>query len=350
VRAIAVSERNNSKNKLTFVAKTVLWSSFIVVACWQARSFSERIADGSLNNAPSWRQDTDTDRLFQASFQQLESLTSLSADIEFESSLFGNRYFGRGKYKELSSGGAFGVSRRTPFETKKFLLDATLSSSGLNEPPQDADQEDNFLTIVCDCDALVWWKYSSINGQKELERINFEELWRLFQQLDPAETEALRANGVPDLNCGLNGLPGLGGLLGQLRRAYAYYEFGPTPEVVETRHGDRLYRVVGEARPIFWEAMKSSFGVEELDPVLSEYLPSRVEIYFDTKWSFPCKFAFYSLAGDAKKPIRHDVFTVSYLPNTDPVAPEEFKYVQPQRNSKSVESEYLAESIYGIAL
>ena len=281
----------------------------------------------------------------------------VSAVREFDESFGGYRIrvfplwepiFWARKYKELSSGA------RLAFLAALFETEVSFGRDPVFFEPQraaaDADQEDNFLTIVCDCDALVWWKYSSINGQKELERINFEELWRLFQQLDPAETEALRANGVPDLNCGLNGLPGLGGLLGQLRRAYAYYEFGPTPEVVETRHGDRLYRVVGEARPIFWEAMKSSFGVEELDPVLSEYLPSRVEIYFDTKWSFPCKFAFYSLANDAKKPIRHDVFTVSYLPNTDPVAPEEFKYVQPQRNSKSVESEYLAESIYGIAL
>ncbi|MBR4751858.1 MAG: hypothetical protein IK077_08865 [Thermoguttaceae bacterium] len=342
-----MTNARNSTGTWTFVGKGALWAFFAVVACWQARSFSEYIVDSAFESDSSWNGRSETELLFDASVEKLESLNSLSADVEFESSCFGVKYFGRGKYKELSLGRARGASRRTPFETKRFLLNATLSSSDVEEATQSSGPDDNFLTIVCDCEALSWWRYSSVEGEKSLERINIEELWNRFGQLDDEELETLRANGVSDLNCGLNALPGLGGLLGLLRRARANYEFEPTPEAVETRQGDKLFKVVGKARTIFWEEARRSIGLLELEPAELEYMPSNVEIYFDAKWAFPCKFSFYSLVENGGKSVRNDVFTVSYLPNTERVSPEDFKYAQPQSTYRHAEIDYLTELIPG---
>ena len=346
-RTAILTKTRNSTGTRTFVGKGALWAFFIVVVCWQARSFSEFFVDSVFESGSSGNERSETELLFDASAEKLLSLESLSADVEFESSCFGVKYFGRGKYKELSVGRSYGASRRTPFESKRFLLNATLSSSDSDEATQVAGADDNFLTIVCDCEALSWWKYSSVEGEKSLQHINIEELWSRFGQLDDEELETLRANGVSDLNCGLNGLPGLGGLLGLLRRARANYEFDPTPIPVETRQGDKLFKVVGKARPIFWEESRRSIGLLELEPSQLEYLPSNVEIYFDAKWAFPCKFSFYSLLETGKKQIRNDVFTVSYLPNADRVVPEDFKYAQPQSTYQHAEIEYLSELIPG---
>ncbi len=336
-----------SKIRRAFVAKASLWAFFVVVVCRQACSFYERFIDSVLESPPSWSDRTETELLFESSLEKLRSLESLSADVDFESTYLGVRYFGRGEYKELSVGRGHGASRRTPFETKRFLLRATVSSSDVGETTQNPGADDNFLTIVCDCEALSWWKYSSVEGVKSLKRVNIEELWNRFHQLDDEELETLRANGVSSLDCGLNELPGLGGLSGLLRKTFAYYEFEPIPESVRTRQGDELFKVAGKARPIFWEEAKRSLNVAELGFAELEYLPSNVEIYFDSKWSFPCKFSFYSIVENGKERIRNDVFTVSYLPNTDRVVPDDFKYAQPQSTYQHAEIDYLSELIPG---
>ncbi|MBQ9875241.1 MAG: hypothetical protein IJM30_12360 [Thermoguttaceae bacterium] len=324
--------REGFRSKSRRVAeKGLAFALFVAVLYWTtpfwAKPFetSVREAKGAV---------TESEALMNASLQKLGAIKSLSADVEFESRFFGERYFGRGRYEEQATRGSFGASRRAPFESVKFSLQVALATSNL-EDAREADREDNFLRVVCDCDALAWWSYSSINGSKTLRRINLDELWNRFQMLDSEEREALAERGVGDLNRGASALPGLGGLLGTLSRIAASYEFEPEVEAIETEDGARALKISGVAK----EGFRKTLGFSDSDPTYEDYLATAVEVLFDADSFFPRRVAFFSSKG--KKGRREPVFAVSYFPNDEPVRPEDFNFEQPQSAFEPYEVKYV---------
>lgn len=332
--------------------KAVLWLSFLLACFWQARSYSARLLEDAFSTKNDAVSDvSEAELLLHTSVQKLLNQEALSADVEFEAFFFGEKYFGRGRYAEASAPRSSASGRRNPFERTRFLLKATLSSSNVEEAKQKQNNgEENFITIVCDCNSLSWWSYSSIEDEKKLKRINIEELWNRFQRLDPDELEVLKNNGVSDLNCGMNALPGLGGLPGVLKRVDAYYDFTAPVEKIEQESGNVLYKITGKAKDRLWNEAKKSLEVDELEPFLAENIPAYVDVYFGSEQVFPYRIEFYSLNVDGKDALRKNVFCVSYTPNDDPVRPEDFNYDQPQSTFEHMEIPYLEKLIPGVRL
>ena len=287
-----------------------------------------------------------SERLLRESIVRLEGLRSLSADLNFEARFFGERYFGRGRYEETSeASAASGVaSRRSSLENVRYRLRASVARGSAKEAR--GDGEENVLEIVCDCDRQALWTYSSLEGAKALTRIDVAELSNGLASLRPDELAAVGVEGP----CAMNGLPGLGGLAGTLRRLSAVYRFEPRVEKAPAFKGADVVKITGRARRPFWETSKRRLGVDKIEPYLNENLPGNVEIYFGADWPFPYKIVYFSLAENEER-TRNDVFTVEYssvVRNDATIRPENFNYNQPQITFERVTSKYIESLISGV--
>lgn len=303
-----------------------------------AASTEEAFAAETTGDAAS-----DAERLLRESIVRLEGLRSLSADLNFEARLFGERYFGRGRYEETTEAPASatgGAARRSPLERARFRLRASIARGSAKEA---RGGEENVFEVVCDCDRQALWSYSSVEGGKSLTRIDVAELSNALASLEGDELAAVGVEGP----CAANGLPGLGGLTGTLRRLATVYRFEPRIEAAPAFKGADVVKITGRARSRFWSESRRRLGVDEIPPFLAENLPGNVEIYFGADWPFPYKIVYFSLSENEER-TRKDVFVVEYssvVRNDASIRPENFSYNQPQITFERVTSRYVDELI-----
>ncbi|MDO5309822.1 MAG: hypothetical protein Q4G03_10100 [Planctomycetia bacterium] len=322
------------------------------VCVWQTRGAALWTPDYAANATNNGYNASRSNRLLSAAILQLEQLDSLSASMTFSANFFGTNYRGEGKYRELSARRAASAASRKPLETN-FSLRATAyprldaKNTDQNATNQEQAQEScDALEIVCDCQRGAWWRYDSVLGEKNLKSINIEELANSLAQLDDQEADlCLRNNGI-DRACGMNGLPGLGGLAGTLKRLSAYYQFDPEVAAVISGGGVKSYKIVGKASAHYWNAIRKTLQTDEFTDDVLENIPEYVEAYFGVDWPFPYKIVYYTIIEKDKKRIRHEIFSVQYsdVKLNDPnISLEEFEYIQPQLNFERVNNDYLEE-------
>lgn len=276
--------------------------------------------------------------LLNTALERLERYETISAKVEFQSSFFGNVYYGQGVYKEKTASRSLGSSRPNAFEKTRFLLDAKIYEMGAASV-----DEENSLRIVCDCDASYWWSYSSVNGEKTLRRVSLEEFWNHFQQLDDEELASLKDSGLSTANCGLNNFPGMGGLSGMLRRVKSSFDFEPEIEQV-TLGKIPCYKISGQVKERVLSAASRRLEADVRDPNNSDLLaniPTNAAVYFDQTNAFPCRIEYYSSIGDRQAPVRNDVFAIDYTLNNDVVTDADFDFDQPQSVFKNYEGELM---------
>lgn len=346
------SERNWRRT----AAKFALWGGFAAAAfCGASFSVERTLGEVAVGGAATSgagvgavefdeRAESASERLLREAIVRLEGLRSVSADLDFEARLFGERYFGRGRYEETSEAARGGASRRSALENVRFRLRASVACGSAKEAR--GDGEENVLEVVCDCDRQALWTYSSLEGAKALTRIDVAELSNELASLRAEELAAVGLEGP----CAMNGLPGLGGLAGTLRRLSTVYRFEPRIEKAEAFKGAEVVKITGRAREPFWAASKRRLGVDKLEPYLSENLPGNVEIYLGADWPFPYKIVYFSLAENEER-TRNDVFTVEYssvVRNDATIRPENFNYNQPQITFERVTSKYVESLISGL--
>ena len=342
----------SGRNWRRAAAKFGLWSGVVASAAWGA-SFSfertlnevagagEAAVSGTSVDASDFaeRPATEAERLLREAIDRLEGLRSVSANLDFEARLFGERYYGRGRYEETgeANSASVGASRRSALENVRYRLRASVACGNAKEA-RDAGEE-NVLEIVCDCDRQALWTYSSLEGAKSLTRIDVAELSNGLASLSAEELAAVGVEGP----CAMNGLPGLGGLAGTLRRLSAVYRFESRIERAPEFKGTEVVKITGRAREPFWTTSKRRLGVDKFEPYLSENLPGNVEIYLGADWPFPYKIVYFSLADNAEK-TRNDIFTVEYSSvtrNDATIRPENFNYNQPQITFERATSKYV---------
>lgn len=336
-------------------AKRALWGGFAVSALCAASFSFERTwnevagareattsgtsveagaFDAAASFEPSDPNASPAERLLRESIVRLEGLRSFSADLDFEARFFGERYFGRGRYEETSEATGGSAARRSTLENARYRLRASIARGNARD-----DGEENVQEIVCDCDRQALWKYTSLEGAKSLTRVDVAELSNGLASLSVEELAAVGVEGP----CAMNGLPGLGGLAGTLRRLSAVYRFEPRIERAPTFKGTEVVKITGRARGKFWETSKRRLGVDRFEPYLNENLPGNVEIYLGADWPFPYKIVYFSLAENEEK-TRNDIFTVEYstvVRNDATIRPENFNYNQPQITFERVTSKYV---------
>ncbi len=339
--------------------KFLLWTSASLILGFCADSYSARliesVLDGSQDeNTVLIARRSEAENALASSIVYLEQLRSLSVNVSFEGSFFGEQYLGRGVYEESSSDRSQSeTTLRRPLESTRFLLRATCFCSDVKDARDDRENAENALEIVCDSDAFSWWRYSSIEGEKSLEHIDVEELENTIGTLDSAEYATLASSGV-ERACGMNGMPGLGGLAGALKRLNVSYQFEPTPEKLELTPGVQALKISGTIKEEFWEGAKKRLNVDVFDARQLEYLPTNVEIYLSVDQQyFPLKIHYYSSYEINGRKERRDFFTVEYseiIRNDDAIDNSKFKYVQPQINYERANDKYVEELIPGVRL
>jgi len=336
--------------------KFLLWTSASIILGYCADSYSarllENVVDGS--NEESYAvisRNSEADNALASSIVYLEQLRSLSANVSFEGNFFGEQYLGRGRYEESSSD-RFQSERsaRRPLESTRFLLRATCLCSDVKDARDGREGSENALEIVCDSDAFSWWRYSSIEGNKSLEHIDIEELENVIGALDSSESAALESSGVTRA-CGMNGMPGLGGLAGVLKRTSVSYQFDPTVEKVELESGIEAFKISGTVKDNFWEGAKKRLGVDVFDSYQLEYLPTNIEIFLSREQFFPLKIHYYSSHETNGRKERRDFFTVEYsdvVRNDKTINDSKFRYIQPQINYERANDRYVEELLPGV--
>jgi len=342
--------------KYEIARKFLLWTCASLILGFCADSYSARLIENVVDGANDARIETlesnsEARNALESSIVYLERLRSLSVGISFEGSFFGEQYLGRGRYEELSSDRSKSENASIrPLESTSFLLRATCLCSDVKDARDGLKDSESVLEIVCDSDAFSWWRYSSIKGNKTLERIDVEELENTIGTLDSSEYKALAASGV-ERACGMNGMPGLGGMAGALKRLNVLYQFQPTVEKVELTPGVDALKISGTVKKDFWEGVKKRLNVDELNSYQLEYLPTNVEIYLSDDQYFPLKIHYYSsYEADGRKE-RRDFFTVEYsdvVRNDDSIDESKFRYVQPQLNYERANDQYIEELIPGV--
>lgn len=329
--------------------------ALVLLACWQSGAFTATFPETERLGARTIAMSR-AERLVSDAIEYLEELPSFSADLDFETRLFGKRYYGHGRYEELSESRNLGAAARPPLERCRFLLRAAMAT----EDHSDSGSESDALDIVCDCDRRAWWRNDSSVEVSPLSQINIEDLKNSLSHLSDDENLRLAESGV-QRSCGMNGMPGLGGVAGTLKRVASYYQFEPEYEEVfpTTRAAsaegarDSFLKVSGKARSRFWEKIRSNLGVGngEIPDYIAENLPTRVEIYFravddgtSRRRPFPCKIAYFVEFSDDEATERRPLFSVEYsavVRNDPTISVEDFVYVQPQITFERLNAEYV---------
>ena len=298
------------------------------------------------------------ERLVDNSIRYLEEIPSFSAEIDFETWLFDKKYYGHGRYEELSILRDQDDSElKAPLERTRFILQAEMT------PEKDAGQDaaSETLEIACDCDKRAWWRYNTSDKSSPLGRIDIEELKNSLKRLSEEENACLRENGI-ERSCAMSGMPGLGGVAGALKRIASFYRFEPDfQEVVAP--GDegksdgspnKYFKVVGDARARFWSAVRANLrnGTDEVPLYIAENLPVHVEIYFcmvddeiRQRRPFPCKIAYYApVDGKIDSKAYRPLFAMEYssIVRNDPtINVGDFDYSQPARNYERLTNDYV---------
>ena len=110
--------------------------AFIVAFC-QSGAFSALTPSDSIRGGRMIAMSR-AERLVDDAVDYLEELPSLSAELNFETRLFGKRYYGHGRYEELTVlRDSADSSLRPPLERTRFLLTATMTAEDASDQVED---------------------------------------------------------------------------------------------------------------------------------------------------------------------------------------------------------------------
>jgi len=300
---------------------------------------------------------TASERLVDDALRSLEECPAFSAKVDFETRLFGKQYYGSGEYKEFPLlRDASSKSLRAPLERVNFMLNVQMA------PERDSEEAPDSLNIVCDCNKRAWWRNDATNSPATLSQINLDDLRNSLSYLGEEETRRLRENGVTR-SCGMNGMPGLGGLAGTLKRVASYYRFDPNyQEVVSSRQNVdatipdvAFLKIVGVANSRYWDLIHANLNDHSsaVPDYIAENLPTSVEVYFRNltdssgrRRPFPCKFQYFCDDASGKGEERRLLFSVEYSTvvfNDPNVQLSDFDYIQPAITFERLTDEYVRE-------
>jgi hypothetical protein len=156
-KAAMSGDRAKGKKK---AAKWALWSAFAASASAAASFYCERtleeIAGARETTAASVETfesvapsadvgaESPSELLLREAIARLEGLRSFSADLEFEARLFGERYFGRGRYEETNEIPSGSAARRSALESARYRLRASVARGSAKEA-RDGGEENVLL-------------------------------------------------------------------------------------------------------------------------------------------------------------------------------------------------------------
>lgn len=317
---------------------------------------------------------TDGERAIRDSIDYLETLKSLALDAAFRFDGFGCDYEGSYHYEELTIlQTRYDASLRPALRRTMFLVNASLDPEA--EPLPGNIPFDLTMEIACDVERRIWRYDSTADGEIRavevadgvfekrsdalIKEISIQDIESETEHLDDEANAYLKESlcfprNAAKKNCGMNGMPGLGGIAGTLRRFLYYYDFELAPQFVSADEKsdsalapeNAIKRVVGKANSRLWDQVRVNLEGADPPDYIKEYLPGRVDVYFfmvrdahGEERPFPCKLAFYSVLNVDDPPY----FTVEYANicrNAD-IPPERFNHVPRHTNTTNYGHEYM---------
>ncbi len=262
----------------------VIASLFLCFACFSYVSRSSvRFAFGNEfdNHSPTGESLSNArgDQLIDLAIEQFEQVRTIDANVRLKVSLFSNDYIGNGVYLEKRNAES-GRNTDSEFVKRLFLLLLKFQPSSTTF----AGAESSTLKVVCDGKNV--WKYSQIEGKKQLQRVEVDKL-----------LEAITKSGhLRDMG-DLCKLPSLGSLEGTLVELADHYSFaGGTVENVKIGNPSfEVWKLTASMKKEKLEKTLTALGDKNLDlEKEGTQLPTTVVLYLGKDDFFPYRIDYFN--------------------------------------------------------
>ena len=214
------------------------------------------------------------DSLYREMLSSVEGATSISASVRQQLSLFGQEFIATGGYHELKTPELRGRKKAT-----RFRLELTIPSPAGS---QDSNSP-NSLTIARDNTYQYIYRYTSIEGEKRLEKIDVK---RLTETLEKQEHYAGPAE--------VGSMFGLGGLAGMLHSIRSQYDFVDAPvqtQINEKNGSIAVWKIRGRLKPEVVSALTGAANGSK--SVIPRHTPTAIDIYVGVEDRFPFRFDYF---------------------------------------------------------
>ena len=261
------------------------------------------------------------DALFREMLSSVEGAISISTNIRVQLSLFDKEFIGSGSYQEMKTPELYGKG------TTRFRLELQIQApAGSASANHNAGNERNSLTIVCDKSYIH--KYTSIEGEKNLERIEIAPLMK-----------AIGADEKNDVSAEIGAMCYLGGMAGMLREVRNQYDFTDAPiqtQINEKNGSIGVWKIRGRLKPaLLQQFLVDADGRKTKIPA---QIPTCIDIYIGLEDRFPFRLDYFWTADGSEPTGEHFASLLYYnmVLHDGNIAPGTFEYL-PSENIHPVD-------------
>ncbi|MCL2346778.1 MAG: hypothetical protein FWC50_00815 [Planctomycetaceae bacterium] len=256
------------------------------------------------------------DALFREMLSSVEGEISISTNIRVQLNMFDKEFTGSGSYQEMKTPELYGKG------TTRFRLELQIQPPASQTPEhQNAgngqNNIQNSLTIVCDKSYIH--KYTCIEGEKTLERIEIAPLMK-----------AVGTNEQNDIPTEISAMCHLGGMAGMLREVRNQYDFTDTPirtQINEKNGAVGVWKIRGRLKPaLIQQFLVHANGKKTKIP---EQIPTCIDIYIGVEDRFPFRLDYFWTA-DGSEPTGEPFASLLYynmILHDGNIAPGTFEYL-----------------------
>lgn len=308
------------KNKRALLIPAIFGFLTILLAClsyFYYFSTEQVFGDGENRVSRSFQEKNPNGRvLIQEAVKEFERRRTIDAIIRLKVNVFGEEYTGNGFYLEKKSGRSYYSDQNH----RLFLMEMKYQPNSLSSP----GTESSTLKVVCTGKEV--WKYSNIEDNKQLQRIDLEKLDEHF------------ANSGKTNEWGDAGrLPYLGGLEGTLLQVDQFYSLGDA-RIEESMLGTPEFSVWKISASLKKEKMEPMFEAasqlkkKKRKVQFGDHLPLGITVYLGKEDLFPYRIEYYSgtnEGADWNNPIIKQDFLKVAINGLGDVANTRFEYFPP---------------------
>jgi len=261
------------------------------------------------------------DALFREMLSSVEGTISISTNIRVQLNLFDKEFVGSGSYQEMKTPELYGKG------TTCFRLELQLQpQTGQTPANQSTGNAQNSLTIVCDKSYI--YKYTCVEGEKKLERIEIAPL-----------VKAVDADEKNDLPTEIGAMCSLGGMAGMLQEVRNQYDFIDAPiqtQINEKNGSVGVWKIRGRLKPaLLQKFLVDANGKKTQVP---EQIPTCIDIYVGLEDRFPFRLDYFWTADGSEPTGEHFASLLYYnmVLHDGNIAPGTFEYL-PSENIHPVD-------------
>ncbi|MCL2303821.1 MAG: hypothetical protein FWC43_00595 [Planctomycetaceae bacterium] len=219
--------------------------------------------------------------VIQNAILRFQKVKTIESKVRLKCRFFGEGYGGSGNYCEKR----LPTLQDAAVSPNRFLLDLRFQADSLSS------LENRSSTLKVFTTGSYLWKYSQIENEKSLERVDLVKLQDILTRSQKGNESNSRLQPVE-----LGEFTSLGGLEGTLRQMTKFYDFdsASVESAVLNEEKRAVWKVSAKLKPDILKAMLESYGGETaIARHGGEHIPSAVCLYFGKTDFFPYQISYY---------------------------------------------------------